>query len=59
MRKGRATNISKSSLRLVPTFIDLCASDNGVLPDLPDAFQRTDVCCHPIRAIRNHARIRI
>ncbi|ASO08827.1 hypothetical protein DOR57_22600 [Salmonella enterica subsp. salamae] len=41
------------------TFIDLCDSDNGVLPALPDAFQRKDARCHPGRAIWNHARIRI
>ncbi|EHY67778.1 hypothetical protein SEHO0A_03528 [Salmonella enterica subsp. houtenae str. ATCC BAA-1581] len=40
------------------TFIDLCDSDNGVLPDLPDAFQRKDARCHPRRAIWNHARIK-
>ncbi|EAS3324033.1 hypothetical protein D5I08_23230 [Salmonella enterica] len=57
MRKGRATNISKSSSRLALTFIDLCDSD--VLPGLPDAFQRKDVRRHPMRTIWNRARIRI
>ncbi|AXC67518.1 hypothetical protein AH448_00220 [Salmonella enterica subsp. diarizonae] len=41
------------------TFIDLCDSDNDVLPALPDAFQRKDARCYPMRAIWNHARIRI
>ncbi|EAA7292856.1 hypothetical protein KU53_23410 [Salmonella enterica subsp. enterica] len=59
MRKGRATNISKSSSRLALTFVDLCDSDNDVLPGLPDAFQRKDTRCHPMRTIWNRARIRI
>ncbi|EAA4854294.1 hypothetical protein DPP06_23540 [Salmonella enterica subsp. enterica] len=45
------------------TFIDLCDSDsdsdNDVLPGLPDAFQRKDARCHPMRTIWNHVRIRI
>ncbi|EAM4149000.1 hypothetical protein EAA72_22070 [Salmonella enterica] len=45
------------------TFIDLCDSDsdsdNDVSPDLPDAFQRKDARCHPMRTTWNHARIRI
>ncbi|EBV1242636.1 hypothetical protein DNW21_24090 [Salmonella enterica subsp. enterica serovar Typhimurium] len=57
MRKGRATNISKSSSRLALTFIDLCDSDNDVLPGLPDAFQRKDARRHPMRTIWNRARI--
>ncbi|EAA8878439.1 hypothetical protein D8T17_11655 [Salmonella enterica] len=41
------------------TFIDLFDSDNDVLPDLPDAFQRKDARCHLMRTTWNHARIRI
>ncbi len=39
--------------------IDLCDSDNDVLPGLPDAFQRKDARRHPMRTIWNRARIRI